>query len=205
MADGYIRDNKSYVVELALKGSDINHLHKFIEALEGNNVISTRLVKLGDKVHTSSRVIFSSKKMVEDLTNLGCGNKKSLTLAYPDIPEGYEIPFIRGYFDGDGTIKVSNYRRGPKVTGISITSGSVGFLSEYASRVGSLIGTTPRLHYPNNRCTYIDITKGVPANDFLYLIYNNAKVYLDRKYDTFKNYVLPSYEETHRITSGENQ
>lgn len=42
--------------------------------------------------------------MVKDLIDLGIVNKKSFILTMDKIPDEFKLDFIRGYFDGDGTI-----------------------------------------------------------------------------------------------------
>ena len=37
---------------------------------------------------------------------------------------------------------------------------------------------------------------GKKAKDFLYYIYNNATIYLDRKYNIYKNYIAPHLEKS---------
>ncbi len=49
-------------------------------------------------------IAFSSRKIVADLGRLGIGPKKSLTLRYTGIPANLERHYLRGLFDGDGSI-----------------------------------------------------------------------------------------------------
>jgi len=47
----------------------------------------------------------TSKEISNDLTNLGCTPAKSTTLSFPTgVPENLMSHFIRGYFDGDGSM-----------------------------------------------------------------------------------------------------
>jgi hypothetical protein len=56
--------------------------------------------------------------MREDLNKLGFVEQKSLTLIYPEVPEKYMRHFIRGCWDGDGSIFVSGGKlRGSYVCG----------------------------------------------------------------------------------------
>jgi len=67
----------------------------------------------------------------------GCTPNKSLSLKMPEIPTKYLPDFIRGYFDGDGSISLSNYKKikngktynYPKL-GCYICSGSEKFISK---------------------------------------------------------------------------
>lgn len=48
--------------------------------------------------------IFAREKIVADLNKLGVFPKKSLDVRFPDVPDAYLIDFIRGVFDGDGSV-----------------------------------------------------------------------------------------------------
>ena len=57
-----------------------------------------------------AKIIINSKKMSQDLYNKGIVPNKSLILGKPNISEQYYLPYILGYFDGDGCIsKTSQY------------------------------------------------------------------------------------------------
>ena len=92
------------------------------------------------------------------------------------------IPFIRGYFDGDGCVYV----------------GKVG---NYNTLGASLLGTKEMLNpivelfYPRkliknndkNNVTYTYSLGALKAAGFLNTIYHNATIYLDRKFNKFQN------------------
>lgn len=55
--------------------------------------------------HGSTGIDITSSELCTSLVNLGFGYRKSYSeLKLPDIREDLLIHFIRGYFDGDGTI-----------------------------------------------------------------------------------------------------
>lgn len=119
-ADGYISQSNEIRINLTKK--DEEHLQKFYDAIKATNhsiKYSQKVVK-GKTYHTAYCNI-RDKKMVEDLVKLGCVNNKSLILTFPterQVPMLYLSHFIRGYFDGDGSIhytqsgkaKTPNYR-----------------------------------------------------------------------------------------------
>lgn len=47
---------------------------------------------------------FAREGMVNDLAKLGIGPKKSLVVKFPQIPDVFMADFIRGVFDGDGSV-----------------------------------------------------------------------------------------------------
>jgi len=52
------------------------------------------------------RIVWNSKEIADWFVAHGCYPNKSLTLTLPDIPEQYIADFIRGCWDGDGTVGV---------------------------------------------------------------------------------------------------
>lgn len=97
-ADGCVSaDPRTPTVSLALKEADIGHVQAFLRFLESDYPISFNQRRRA--VGTSIR----SPQMVRDLTDWGCTPRKTFTLAWPPILEGLAAPFIRGYFDGDGS------------------------------------------------------------------------------------------------------
>lgn len=47
---------------------------------------------------------FARKRLVDGLSKLGIGPNKSLTVKFPPVPEAYLADFVRGVFDGDGSV-----------------------------------------------------------------------------------------------------
>lgn len=73
--------------------------------MNSNNPIKSIIQNAGFSNNTPmSRLVFNSKKMVYDFINKGIVQRKSLVLKPPLIEEKYYLPFIMGYFDGDGSI-----------------------------------------------------------------------------------------------------
>ena len=73
--------------------------------MKSNNPIKDIIQNEGYSNNTPMcRLAFNSKKMAFDLIDKGVVQRKSLILEPPKIDEQYELPFILGYFDGDGSI-----------------------------------------------------------------------------------------------------
>lgn len=118
-ADGYI--GKGSVIRINLSSKDEEHLKKFLGAIGASNSKIHHSEKIiQNKVFYQSYISLRDKKMCEDLEDKGCINKKSFILTFPTekVPENLYSHFIRGYFDGDGSIhftqcgqaKKPNYR-----------------------------------------------------------------------------------------------
>ena len=98
LADGNIH-TKRQALQITLAATDKTHLIKFSNDIKHNN-------KLTYNEKTNSYKIFiSGKWFANDLkTNFGIVSAKSFITEFPNIPTNYELPFIRGIFDGDGCI-----------------------------------------------------------------------------------------------------
>lgn len=106
-ADGYIQNNIStcqFRVKLTLQQNDVDHIKKFAECLNSNNPIRDVHIKMNNKEYVAKQISIYSHKMVADLYKLGCVQGKSLILKPPTLKNDMAKHFIRGYFDGDGSI-----------------------------------------------------------------------------------------------------
>ena len=178
-ADGCVRDSKGYPcnVSIGLQLNDENHLYKFAEFLGGEK----DMVKVN---HSKKRcdINIANKHMANTLIELGCTPRKSLTLKPPtatQVPLGLKRHFIRGFFDGDGTI----YKR---KTRESYCFGFVG--------TPQMINWISNYFYENTQCKPIknsiinDYTwewkkEGKSALECAKHIYQDSTIYLDRKFE----------------------
>lgn len=186
-ADGYNHKNKG-CIEFRLHKQDVEILEKFKSCIEANNVI--RLYK-----KTYCNLTLCSKYLCEKLAEYGLGQAKTYTLQLPILEESLMRHFIRGYFDGDGCFSVikRNDRKNPNsktyqfnITGmegpLSIIQqhlvDNVGVVKNSLKKRKSTIAVT--IHYSGkNVCKKI-----------LDYLYNNATVYLQRKYNKYKEYCI---------------
>lgn len=179
-ADGYVSKTG---IELALKQSDYNHLVKFKKFLECDYDIKYH------KSTNSYRICIHSKKIVNDLTNLGCMQAKSLILQFPtekQVPTHLIHHFMRGYFDGDGSICRTNFS----------VLGTKEFLIEYESYIlNYLQRNNPNKMLKKENINIIQYGGRIQVLKIFQFLYENATIYLERKYDKF-NALLPSQDET---------
>ena len=59
-----------------------------------------------------ARINFSCVVIYNDIVALGGTERKSMTLQFPDVPKEFRPDFIRGFFDGDGSVF---YRKGGRI------------------------------------------------------------------------------------------
>lgn len=100
--DGYIMQ-KGKSLRVTISSIDYELLEKIRHHLN-----STREIDIDVQSHDATKYIyrfdFYREKMREDLSKLGLIQRKSLNIKFPDIPEEYIRHFIRGCWDGDGSV-----------------------------------------------------------------------------------------------------
>lgn len=189
-ADGTISSNplkennkKVYTFELSLKQDDINHLEKLKELLKTPRPII--------KSENRCRLLVNSKHFWDTLNNYGCIPNKSLTLQFPSeniFKEKSLIRhFIRGYFDGDGCISYSNSEH--TILNMQLL-GTKSFLQTLLNYLPEEFKDLTLRHNHNNENeeTYLINTSNKKAYRFFIYLYENSKIYLDRKYSRFARY-----------------
>jgi len=101
-ADGYANYNSSsFCITLHKKDS---YILEFILKIIGSN---SRLYSHGEN---NELLRITSKGICKDLKGMGFRESKTFSLKFPNIPKKYLPDFIRGFWDGDGT--VSKYNQG---------------------------------------------------------------------------------------------
>lgn len=115
-ADGCICGD---IFSISQKSSD-----KYIlEEISLNMKSTYRLYECNNSYSFSIR----SPKIVESLKKMGATERKSKKLIFPFVPKKYLSHFIRGLWDGDGSIALQT---GRKSYHASLTSGNKGFLEQ---------------------------------------------------------------------------
>jgi hypothetical protein len=173
-ADGSV-SYKTNAVELSLKLSDAEHLEKLKQELNFSNEIY--------KDSFRARFCVCNKKLKEDLVSLGCKPRKSLTLKFPEkLEDSYKFSFIRGYFEGDGTIKLVKTSKG--YTMYASMLGTKEFLESVLSIFGYNKVPIKKDKRHLNNTYYIALNKSDSEN-FFNKIYNNCSIFLTRKYEKY--------------------
>lgn len=127
-ADGYVTIGKTNAeIAIELNPNDAEHLKKFNKSLEGNVPINYREHKstFSDITKTVNIRLYS-REMAEDLIKNGCYQNKTFKIKFPDfIATKFLWDFVRGYFDGDGSIYLDKQR---KFISFNFTCGSKEFI-----------------------------------------------------------------------------
>lgn len=187
----------SYVLGLIAADGNITLGHSFDIALHKNDVellndIKKEIKYTGNlrksKSDNSMRLVVNSKEMVEDLQKLGFTNNKSFTIDLPkDIPDKYIIDFIRGYFDGDGSIGLQHLKSKSPQLRSRICSGSITILEKfidflhekYDLRKVNIIGVSSIYEFCYSKKDSLKFYKAMYHSDNILYMKRKRKVYDD--------------------------
>ena len=112
----------------------------------------------------------SNEKLYDDVVNLGLTPNKSLTMQFPNIPNEFVRHFIRGCWDGDGSVYID--KPSQKIYA-SFVSGSRDFLE---AMVGNLVNaglperTIHRHKHTKTSCYFRFTGSQVPCFTITYMI-----------------------------------
>jgi len=134
-ADGYITVNKRGGQFWCIQITDKELLENIKKVIEAEHKIS---IRLPDKNKPNENIIYrlqiGSIEMCDDLQKLGFSERKTKSLAIPNVPKKYFQDFVRGYFDGDGSIWMGKIHKERKtkhdVLKLTFTSCSYEFIKK---------------------------------------------------------------------------
>jgi len=146
--------------------------------------------KCRDTYYGQVSLRFVSKQIIADLNNLGVYPRKSLTLEHlPVIPSHLYNHFIRGYFDGDGTICSYTDTYDNRVRNVLEILGTEKFLLEIQNIFANECNVKKtKLHKTHSdgivEIVYKGNTSIIKIREYLY---KNATVYINYKHDRMYN------------------
>jgi DNA-binding transcriptional regulator WhiA len=167
-SDGNIEKNNS---RLCISSKDIDWLTN-ISYIFGNPPIKKRKNNIGEWYVLS----INRKKIVKDLMKYGITENKSLNMKFPDLDVDNLRHFIRGYFDGDGSIRFDK-KRGYE---LDFACGSEDFSKSLVNILNRYVYSGFYLYH--KRKNYWNI-RGFNKcwKEFSNFIYKDATIFLPRK------------------------
>lgn len=185
-ADGCVRNIKSgYVLKIKLSNLDENHLFAFLNHIGSNQKeLRTETSKFkgknGKEYQSTGKVLLiNSKKIVEDLVNLGCGQNKTNSIVFPLINNDLIPSFILGYFDGDGCITQKKVKD-KLYYSVTFTSGSENFLNRIKKELFDF-GLKSISKYDYNTFYRLQIANKVDLLKLKNYFYSDCDFALERK------------------------
>ena len=188
-ADGclYIKSKGQNIVKIAIQIKDIKILNKFSMAIQTDKPLSISRGK-----YCSLEIV--SNQIFNDLYRLGLKPNKTFGNSFVLLEDRYMNHFLRGYFDGDGSITCGKKDKLPSSTIVSFSGYQTNMskISEYLERhyIFSNFNIDKRKY--NGESNFGNLYfHGINSKYALmkYLYHNANDFYLDRKYELAKNFM----------------
>lgn len=170
-----------YTMNIALQQGDSLILEKFKECLEYTGKLYN--IQFNNNSKPQIKLSFSNKKITSDLLKLGVVPNKSLILNFPtynQVPKHLIRHFIRGLFDGDGTI-IKRKRKDSRIEIYSSLIGSNDLIKGIFKEIK--IGNIYNVNSGKNSTLTFASKKDIIY--FLDYIYTDATYYIERKYKLY--------------------
>jgi intein-encoded DNA endonuclease-like protein len=192
-ADGYITVNRRGGQFWCVQITDKKLLQSIKRVIGAEHKIGTKIGEGNNK--NLYRLQIGSIKMCDDLRNLGFNERKTKSLAVPNIPSKYFCHFTRGYFDGDGHVWIGYIHKERKTQTLIICTGFTScskrfleVLNEGLESFGIYKGVIRRGNGNSHRLTF-SVTGSLNLYDFMYNKMGTSKLFLKRKRDVFEKYI----------------
>ena len=194
-ADGYITVNKRGGQYWCIQITDKKLLYSIKKSLNSEHRISVRFPKKENE-SVKYRIQVGSIEMCNDLRKLGFFERKTKSLAIPNIPKKHFSHFVRGYFDGDGNIWRGEVHKERKtrheVLLMVFTSCSHEFLANLYHRLsildikGGSLYRSKKKEFSRLQYSTKDALK---LYKFMYNGMNTSELFLERKKCVFESYI----------------
>lgn len=196
-ADGHVSIRAPWFLVVQIK--DYEHLEKLCSAIEYDGEIK---IVSGSGYNPGAihyRVAFCRKKICSDLNLLGRNNNSRLI---PSIPNNLIHHFIRGYFDGDGSVYNSkSSSKGIQYSYLSVSIiGETELMNQFKEIFDNLNISCTYKNTNSENMIYLVIHGGNNLRKFYEFLYEDATVYLDRKYEKFSQLYCPWGERSLQCT-----
>lgn len=186
-ADGY-NDEKG-IIHLTLQEKDVEILKKLKKIIKSDKPLRYIKKNIGQNAYSLN---IENKHISNKLKELGCTKGKSLTLQFPEwLDEKLYNHFIRGYFDGDGSIgkyqniKYNNYNY------VFTLEGNKDFLEMVQNILIKKFNFNKTKFYQKHKGRKSSVSLRYCGREQLNIImewlYKDANIYMERKYNEWKN------------------
>ncbi len=181
-ADGYIANDGQF--EISLKDSDYTHLLKLATFCDFDKLKVKSKQKTNFPNCFRCRMSFATQHLKERFNNIGIVPRKSLILTFPTfLKKDLERHFIRGYFDGDGSISLVKLKTKSPAKSVSLL-GTKEFLETVLNVLNfKTISLKKDKRHQNN--TYSINFNRKDGIKFLDYMYKDSNIYLERKYNKY--------------------
>lgn len=188
-ADGNVQiKNNAYCISLKLKSNDQIILEKFRDIMSPSSLVKITKNKGSDTTYSYFRI--NQKEICEQLILHGCIPNKSLILEFPiTVPNELISHFMRGYSDGDGCIYKNTFKNKKTINTIWKFVSTTQFCNHVAKILKEQLGINCSQSLSRPKTNQITTTLSVGGNlqvrKALDWLYQDAKIYLPRKYNKY--------------------
>lgn len=170
---------------VALSQREPELLNKVLTLMDCNAKLFHRKRREYKKTVAGEMYIFTinHEKIYDDLTKLGLTPNKSKTITFPEIPEQYVRHFIRGCWDGDGSIFMQGYRI--RATFVSGSKSFIESMDQTLEKAG-----LPKRNIKRDRESYVIKYFDNQCKLLYQYLYHNVPSgkYLERKHKVFEEF-----------------
>jgi len=202
ISDGYVDEKWN---KLNFTSKDLELVKLFKQELKSEHKLAKYNVfdKRTNKSYCRYSLQISSKEIIKDLINLGIHSNKSFNCTLPTIPNNLMWHFIRGIFDGDGTIHQCKNQNIGRLRFKII--GSEKLLMEInkffkKNKINNVYVRKTKYENSNGKLIRLDCSNFNDLNALKNNIYHDSdRLRLSRKYylfQTLKKYKRGSYDRT---------
>lgn len=186
-ADGNV-SKKENGISINLRSHDKEILEKINKEIGNTRPVKTYMRT--DKKGEMAKLAFWSSTIKKDLAHYGIVPNKTFIIQPPELllPE-YRISYIRGYFDGDGTIAKTGYSYQFGISGAS--KAIIEWIRDILSTQYN-ITTTMRIEkekLSEGRDWYILSYYGERVKKIYDILYVENSLFLERKFKRFQNFM----------------
>lgn len=179
-ADGHIHQ-KDNGIEIGLSSIDVDFLKQIKKELNIEHEVKISMTSNG---YEQCRLSFSSEQIKKDLEEYGITYNKTYNLHLPNLSTEYKIDFIRGFFDGDGSVS---------------TAGECAIRWQICSATKDILEEIVKFLYENYQIPKVNIQiqqrknplyviqySSTATRKIFNILYTENSLYLPRKYEKFK-------------------
>lgn len=205
-ADGNVKKTLT-AARITLQEGDKSILDKFSLAVYGT-VILTYRDNSTNGVKNTYELCMNSSYIAQALSKLGCVPAKSLVLKWPEwlVDPELQRHFIRGYFDGDGSIHLGSNK--DHQYGCNITS-----TMDFCKRIDEIVSKQVSIRLTYDQSKFMGTNNGITTKlciggnrqikRFLDWLYRDASIYLERKHLKYQELCGRIADIDSRLNSGE--
>lgn len=185
-ADGNIcHSGRAHTLHIACDDEDVIQKIKQVMAYDGP---IHQKCRINGKISYSLRIC--DPLIFNDLNNLGVTERKSLTFIPPQIPPNLTCHFVRGFFDGDGSVSLRGSKEYKSKLVVNMYTASQKMADYLYILIRSLL---PELYHgkvcralAHQKTPYYTIHLGHHASVGIFkYMYNGATIFMNRKYTKF--------------------